>query len=88
MALMGMVMGRIRLMVVFMVMAMVRIEVRVKGKGKAMAMAMATVESPESGCSSRLGLPGRRLDRQNVSLICIEGWEAGRAFQWLNGRQT
>jgi hypothetical protein len=84
MALMGMGMGRIRLMVVSMVMAMVgiKVRVRIKGKGKAMAMAMAmaTVESAKSGCSSRLVLPGRRLDRQNVSLRCIEGWEAGRGF--------
>jgi hypothetical protein len=89
MASMGMVMGRIRLTVVFMVMAMVRIKarVRVKAKGKAMTMAMATVESRKSGCSSRLVLAGRRLDRQNVSLRCIGGWEAGR-FQWLTGRQT
>jgi hypothetical protein len=69
MALMGMVMAMVRIKV--------KVRVRVKGKAMAMAMAMATVEYPESGCSSRLVLRGQRLDRQNVSLTCIEGWEAG-----------
>jgi hypothetical protein len=75
MALMGMVMAMVRIKVK--VKVKVRVKVRVKGKAMAMAMAMATVEYPESGCSSRLVLRGRRLDRQNVSLTCIEGWEAG-----------
>jgi hypothetical protein len=72
----------VTVMVMDMVMPMARVKVRVKGKGKGkgMAMAMATVEFPKSVCSNRLISHGRRLDRQNVSLTCIEDWEQGASM--------